>query len=334
MSLNRRSVLELLGAFAAWEGVHSVASIAHAQQYPDRPVRIIVAFPPGASLDGAPRIVAQHVNSKYGWTIVVENRPGGGSQTGTLAGKNAPPDGYTLTAINGVSHGSALAIKRDPGYDPIKDFAPIALIGDVPLVMLVRSDVPARTVPEFIELLKQNPGKYNYGSGGFGTQHHLATAMLLDQARLPANIATHVPAQGLAPAITDLLAGNVQFMISSVGPAWQHVAAGKFRALAVTSAKRLSKLPDLPTMVELGFPDFQILAWSGLAAPAGTPAAILDRWNAVTNEALANDDVRKQLAGFDFDVRGGTRAEFASFIAGEQARYRKLGENAGLLAAN
>ncbi|MPZ56049.1 MAG: tripartite tricarboxylate transporter substrate binding protein [Rhizobiales bacterium] len=332
MSINRRSVLELISAFAALGGIQGLAPSAFAQQYPDRPVRIIVPFPPGGSLDGAPRIVSQFVNAKHGWTIIIDNRAGAAGQTGTVAGKNSAADGYTLIAINGVTHGSASAIKRDPGYDPVKDFAPIVLLGDAPLVMLVRSDIPARTVPEFIALLKKNPGKFNYGSGGFGTQHHLAVAMLLDQGGLPANIATHVPAKGLALAITDLLAGNVQFMISSVGPAWQHVAAGKLRALAVTSAKRLKRLPDLPTMVELGFRDFEILAWSGLAAPAGTPDATLARWNEIANEALAEADVRKQLAGYDLDARGGTRAEFAEFISRERARYLALGNNTGLLA--
>jgi tripartite-type tricarboxylate transporter receptor subunit TctC len=190
-----------------------------------------------------------------------------------------------------------------------------------------------QTLPEFLDLLRKQPGKLNYGSGGFGTQHHLAAAMLLDKAGLPPNIATHVPSRGLALAITDMLAGSVQFIISSVGPAWQHVAAGKFRALAVTSPKRLTRFPDLPTMVELGFRDFEILAWSGLAAPAGTPQSIVTRWNAAVNQALTDANVQKQLAGFDFDPRGGTPAEFADFIAREIVRYRGLGESAGLLKA-
>jgi tripartite-type tricarboxylate transporter receptor subunit TctC len=157
--------------------------------------------------------------------------------------------------------------------------------------------------------------------------------MLLDQAGLRPDIATHVPAKGLALAVTDLLGGSVQFMISSVGPAWQHVDAGKLRALAVTSPKRLSRLPHLPTMVELGFRDFEILAWTGLAGPVGTPKAVVSRWNEVANEALKDPQVQKQLAGYDLEPRGGTPAEFAAFIAREVERYKKLGTATGLLAA-
>ncbi len=330
MMISRRSLIELIGASAVSGGLPSIAS---AQQYPDKPIHIVVPFPPGGSLDGAPRIVAQHIVARNGWSIVVDNRPGAGGQLGSVIGKQAPPDGYLLTAINGVTHGSAAALKRDLGYDPIKDFVPIILIADAPMVVLVSSELPVRTVPEFLDLLRKQPGKLNYGSGGFGTQHHLAAAMLLDKAGLPPSIATHVPSRGLALAITDMLAGSVQFIISSVGPAWQHVAAGKFRALAVTSPKRLTRFPDLPTMVELGYRDFEILAWSGLAAPAGTPQSIVTRWNEAVNQALTDANVQKQLAGFDFDPRGGTPAEFAGFIAREIVRYRGLGESAGLLKA-
>lgn len=330
MSINRRSILEAIGGTA----VLGLPSIAFAQQYPDRPVHIVVPFPPGGSLDGTPRIVSQHISSRHNWSIVIDNRPGGGGQLGSVIGKQAPPDGYTLTAINGVTHGSASAIKTDLGYDPIKDFAPIVLAADAPMVLLVRSEIPVRTVSEFIDLLRKEPGRFNYGSGGFGTQHHLAAAMLLDQAGLKPDAATHVPSRGQAFAITDMLAGSVQFIISSIGPAAPHVAAGKLRALAVTGSQRLARFPEAPTMLELGFRDFEILAWSGLAAPAGTPKAVIDRWNEAANQALADADVRKQLAAFDFDARGGTPAQFADFIVREVARYKKLGTNTGLLKAS
>ena len=315
----------LLIAFGA------ISSAAHAQQYPDRPIRIIVPVPPGGSLDGVPRAVSQYINAQPGWTTVIDNRPGAGTGTGTIAGKQAAPDGYTLTAINGNSHGSLLSMKRDVGFDPINDFEPIILVADAPMVLLVRADLPVRTVPEFIELLRKRPGELNFGSAGIGSQHHLATAMFLDRAGLPPTIATHVPARGLALAITDLLSGSVQFMISSVGPAWQHVDAGKLRALATTGPKRLARMPDIPTMVELGFRDFEMLAWSGLAAPKGTPDAVLARWNELTNKSLTDPEVLKQIANFDFEPRGGTRAEFADFIKREYTRYRNLGESAGLM---
>jgi tripartite-type tricarboxylate transporter receptor subunit TctC len=331
--ISRRSVLASIAGSAVLGGGQGLPSIASAQAYPDRPVHIIVPFPPGGSLDGTPRIVAQHINTRHGWPIVLDNRPGAGGQLGTVIGKQAPPDGYLLTAINGVTHGSASAIKSDLGYDPVKDFEPIVLLADAPMVLLVRSELPVRNIAEFLDLLRKRPGQLNYGSGGFGTQHHLAAAMLLDQAGLPPDIATHVPSRGQALAITDMLAGSVQFIISSIGPAWQHVVAVKLRALAVTGSQRLARFPDQPTMVELGYRDFEILAWSGLAAPAGTPQTVISRWNEAANQALADADVRKQLAAFDFDARGGTPAEFASFIAREVARYKRLGRNAGLLKA-
>jgi tripartite-type tricarboxylate transporter receptor subunit TctC len=334
MSSSRRFVLEIIGGSAVLAGLPGMSSRVSAQQYPDKPVHIVVPFPPGGSLDGTPRILAQHISARHGWPIVIDNRPGAGGQLGSVIGKQAPPDGYLLTAINGVTHGSASAIKSDLGYDPIKDFAPIVLAADAPMVLLVRSELAVRTVAEFVDLLRKQPGELNYGSGGFGTQHHLAAAMLLDQAGLRPDAATHVPSRGQALAITDLLAGSVQFIISSIGPAWQHVIAGKLRALAVTGPRRLARFPDQPTMIELGYRDFEILAWSGLAAPAGTPQAVISRWNEAVNEALGDANVRQQLAAFDFDARGGTPAEFADFIAREVARYRRLGENTGLLKAS
>jgi tripartite-type tricarboxylate transporter receptor subunit TctC len=333
MLISRRSILEAIGGSAVLGGLQGLPSIASAQQYPDKPVHIVVPFPPGGSLDGTPRIVAQQITVRHGWSIVVDNRPGAGGQLGSVIGKQAPPDGYLLTAINGVTHGSASAIKSDLGYDPIKDFAPIILLADAPMVLLVRSELAARTVPEFLDLLRKQPGQLNYGSGGFGTQHHLAAAMLLDQAGLRPDIATHVPSRGQALAITDMLAGSVQFIISSIGPAWQHVVAGKLRALAVTGSQRLARFPEQPTMMELGYRDFEILAWSGLAAPAGTPQTVIARWNEAANQALTDAGVREQLSAFDFDARGGTPAQFADFIVREVARYKRLGENTGLLKA-
>lgn len=327
-----RTRREVLSAIAAAPLLAIGPRAACAQSYPERPVRIIVPFAAGGSLDGAPRIVSQHINARTGWSIVIENRVGGGGQVGTIAGKQAPPDGYTLTAINGVSHGSALALRKDVGYDPVNDFVPIILLAAAPLVLLVRSEIGVKSFGEFIAYLKKNAGKLNYASGGVGTQHHLAAAMFFDQTKLPKDIAAHVPYQGLAPAIGDLVNGNVQFMISSVGPAWQHVTAGKLTALAVTSPKRIAQLPDLPTMAELGMKDFEMLAWSGLAAPVGTPPDIIRRWNAEANISLKDEGVKKQLANFDYETYGGTPDDFRQFIAQEQKRYLHLGTSTGLLS--
>ena len=322
---------QIASALAAATLLNVGSQKAFAQTYPEKPIRIIVPFAVGGSLDGAPRIVSQHINARNGWPIVIENRVGGGGQVGTLAGKQAPPDGYTLTAINGVSHGSALALRKDLGYDPVNDFEPVVLLAAAPMILLVRTELGVKSVGEFVDYLKKNPGKLNYGSGGVGTQHHLAVAMLLDQTKLPQDIAAHVPYQGLALAINDLVSGNVQFMISSVGPAWQHVATGKLAALAVTSPKRIQQLPNLPTMAEFGMKDFEMLAWSGLAAPVGTPPEIIKRWNAEVNVSLGDEGVRKQLANFDFESSGGTPDDFREYIVQEKKRYLNLGASTGLL---
>ena len=322
---------QIASALAAATLLNVGSQRAFAQTYPEKPIRIIVPFAVGGSLDGAPRIVSQHINARNGWPIVIENRVGGGGQVGTLAGKQAPPDGYTLTAINGVSHGSALALRKDLGYDPVNDFEPVVLLAAAPMILLVRTELGVKSVGEFVDYLKKNPGKLNYGSGGVGTQHHLAVAMLFDQTKLPQDIAAHVPYQGLALAINDLVSGNVQFMISSVGPAWQHVATGKLAALAVTSPKRIQQLPNLPTMAEFGMKDFEMLAWSGLAAPVGTPPEIIKRWNAEVNVSLGDEGVRKQLANFDFESSGGTPDDFREYIVQEKKRYLNLGASTGLL---
>lgn len=327
-----RTRREALSAIAATSLLAMMPRASFAQSYPERPVRIIVPFAAGGSLDGAPRIVSQNINARTGWPIVIENRVGGGGQVGTIAGKQATPDGYTLTAINGVSHGSTLALRKDVGYDPVNDFVPIILLAAAPMVLLVRSEIGVKSLGDFIEYLKKNAGKLNYGSGGVGTQHHLAVAMLFEQTKLPKDIAAHVPYQGLALAINDLISGNVQFMISSVGPAWQHVTAGKLTPLAVTSPKRIAQLPNLPTMAELGLKDFEMLAWSGLAAPVGTPPEIINRWNAEANISLKDEGVKKQLANFDYETYGGTPDDFRRYIIQEQKRYLDLGASTGLLS--
>jgi tripartite-type tricarboxylate transporter receptor subunit TctC len=328
-----RTRRDIVSAISAVPLLALARGSSRAQSYPERTVRIIVPFAAGGSLDGAPRIVSQYISGRTGWPIVIENRVGGGGQVGTLAGKNAPADGYNLIAINGVSHGSALALKRDVGYDPINDFVPIILLAAAPLVLLVRSELGVSSLAEFIEFIKKNPGKLNYGSGGVGTQHHLAVAMLFDQSKLPGDIAAHVPYQGLALAINDLISGSVQFMISSIGPASQHVTSGRLRPLAISSRNRVPHLPEVPTMIELGLKDFEMLAWSGLAAPVGTPPDIIRRWNNESNTALKDETVRKQLANFDFETYGGSPEDFRQFILQEQTRYLNLGKNTGLLSS-
>ena len=306
------------------------AASARAQQYPSKPIRIIVPYPAGGPFDGVPRLIAQWIGAQHGWSIVIDNRTGAAGAIGVMAAKQAAPDGYMLVVTTTSTHSSMPALKRNLSYDPVKDFAPIVLMADATLVLLVRDDVPARSVAQLVAMMRERPGQLNYSTGGYGSPHHLATMTLFHRAGLPQNIAVHVPFAGLAPALTALIAGNVQFMIASTGAAAQHIASGKLHPLAMTSLKRSPRLPDVPTMAELGYANFEVAPWCGLSAPAGTPDAVIARWNELANEALRDPKLRDQISSFDYDARGGTAAQFADFIAVDITRYKKLADDMGL----
>ena len=326
MHIDRRSAVKLLAAPV----LLGLSGSANAEQYPTKPIRIIVPYPAGGPYDGIPRIVAQRISAQLGWSLVVDNRTGAVGTIGIMAAKQAPPDGYTLVVVTSSTHGSTPALKRNLPYDPIKDFVPIVLLADAALVLLVREDLPVRSVAELIEVLRDKPGRLNYSSGGYGSQHHLATITLFQRAGLPQNAAVHVPFAGLAPALLSLLGGNVQFMIGSTGAATQHIASGKLRPLAITGLRRSPRLPDVPTLSELGFPGFQVSAWCGLAAPAGTPDAVVTRWNELVNEAFRDPKVREQISAIDYEIRGGTARDFTEFFTSDMSRYKKLAEDMGL----
>jgi tripartite-type tricarboxylate transporter receptor subunit TctC len=327
--LNRRSAAKLLVAPALLAGLRTFSS-AGAEPYPVKPVRIIVPYPAGGPYDGIPRIIAQWISAQHGWSIVMDNRSGATGLIGVMAAKQAPPDGHTLVVVTTSTHGSMPALKRNLAYDPVKDFVPIVLMADAALVLLVRDDLPVHSVAQLVEMMRKKPGQLNYSTGGYGSPHHLATITLFHRAGLPQNIAVHVPFAGLAPALMALLGGNAQFMITSTGAATQHIASGKLRPLATTSLKRSPRLPDVPTMAELGYPGFEVVAWCGLAALAGTPDAVVTRWNELANAALHDPKVRDQISALDYDIRGGTAREFAAFVMLDIARYKKLAEDMGL----
>jgi len=329
MRIDRRSAIKLIGS-AALAAAGLRASHARAEPYPAKPIRLIVPYPAGGPYDGIPRAVAQWITAQQGWSIVIDNRTGATGVIGMMAGKQAAPDGHTLVVLTTSTHGAMPALKRHLGYDPINDLAPVVLMADATLVLLVREDLPVHSVGELIAMMRAKPGQLNYSTGGYGSPHHLATMTLFQRAGLPQNIAVHVPFAGLAPALMALLGGNVQFMITTTGAATQHIAAGKLRPLAITSLERSSRLPDVPTMAELGYASFEVVPWCGLAAPAGTPGAIVARWNALVNEALRDPTVREQVAALDYDVRGGRAQEFQEFIMRDIARYKKLAEDMGL----
>jgi len=328
--LTRRSTAKLLVAPALLATPRSLLRAAAAEPYPAKPVRIIIPYPAGGPYDGIPRLIAQWISAKHGWSIVMDNRAGATGMLGVMAAKQAPSDGHTLVVVTTSTHGSMPALKRSLNYDPVKDFAPIVLMADAALVLLVRDDVPVRSVAELVEVMREKPGGLNYSTGGYGSPHHLATVTLFHRAGLLQNAAVHVPFAGLPPALMALLSGNAQFMITSTAAATPHIASGRLRPLATTGLKRSARLPDVPTMAELGYPGFEVLAWCGLAAPAGTPETLISRWNELANAALRDAAVRDQIAGLDYEARGGTAREFSDFVILDISRYKHLAQDMGL----
>ncbi|HZC78738.1 MAG TPA: tripartite tricarboxylate transporter substrate binding protein, partial [Ktedonobacterales bacterium] len=238
--------------------------------------------------------------------------------------------GHTLVVVTTSTHGSMPALKRRLPYDPVKDFMPIVLMADAALVLLVRDELPVRSVAQLLEMMRNRPGQLNFSTGGYGSPHHLATMTMFHRAGLPPNIAVHLPFARLPPALMALLSGNAQFMITSTGAATPHIANGTLRPLATTGLKRSPRLPDVPTMAELGYAGFEVLAWCGLAAPAGTPEAVVARWNELANAALRDPKLRDQVSALDYEVRGGTAKEFADFVMHDISRYKRLAEDMGL----
>jgi tripartite-type tricarboxylate transporter receptor subunit TctC len=291
------------------------------QAYPTRPVRLIVPFAAGGGNDTVARVIAQRLSASFGQQIYVDNRPGAGGTVGAEAAAKSPPDGYTLF-LGGVG---SLAVNpnlhaRLP-YDAVKDFAPIVLIASAPSVLVVNPAVPAKTIQEFAALARAQPGKLNYASNGNGSSAHLAAVMYESMAGVQM---VHVPYKGLAPALADLLAGEVQLMFSSMVAIVPHIKGGKLRALALTGKMRSRLLPDVPTIAESGLPGFEAGSWYGLLAPAGTPREIVMKINAETVKALNQAAVREHLASEGAEAIGGTPEEFAAYIKNELARMSKL----------
>ena len=260
----------------------------------------------------------------------VDNRTGATGLIGLMAAKQAAADGHTLVVVTTSTHGSMPALKRNLAYDAVRDFAPIVLMADATLVLLVRDDLPVQSVAQLIGMMRDRPGQLNYSTGGYGSPHHLATITLFQRAGLPHNVAVHVPFAGLAPALMALLGGNAQFMITSTGAATQHIASGRLRPLATTSLKRSPRLPAVPTMAELGYPGFEVVAWCGLAAAAGTPDAIVTP----LERARQRRPARPQGARSDIGARlRYTRRHGEGLCRFHRSRYRpvqKLAADMGL----
>jgi tripartite-type tricarboxylate transporter receptor subunit TctC len=327
MQVTRRRALHGIGATLAAGGARDTFA---QESYPSRPIRIIVPSTPGGPYDVITRAVADYVSRKYSWTIAVENRPGASGIVGVLAAKQALPDGYTLAVPVSATHGSEPAFNHALPYDPYTDLAPIILLAQGALVLLVGKQMPVNSVGDLIALIRAKPGVLKFSSSGYLTQQHLAVAMMLQRADLPQNACTHVPYRGLPEAVRGLLAGEVDFMIVSTGSVKAYIAGGDLRPLAITSPERSARLPNVPTFAEAAFPGYRLIAWCALAAPAGTPQTILNRWNAVANEALKDDDARAHIEKTDYDVSGGSAADYTAFFKQDIEAYRQLAAATGL----
>jgi len=299
---------------------------AGAQPYPSKPIRLIVPFPPGGPIDVMGRLVGDGMAQGLKQTVVIENRPGAGAVIGSKAVASAEPDGYTLLFGSSGSLAVTPALFKNAGYDPVKSFAPVAAVAEGPLVLAVNPSLPAKTVAELVAHAKANPGKLNYGSG-LGTPPHIAWGLFKLMTKTDV---LYVPYKGAAPAITDLLAGQMHFIIDAPGVLLPHIQQGKLRALAVTSPARSADLPGVPTMKESGYPDFVMTFWTGVVAPAGTPAAVVARINEAIGQSLRSDTMKASLAKFRVEARPGTPAAFGAFIASESKKWAGVISSAGI----
>ena len=307
--------------------VSAGAAPAAAQPYPSRPITLVVPFPPGGSATIIARIIADKMSEGLGQQIVIDNRGGaGGSIAARQVAKSAPDGATLLLAFTGTLAVSPL-IFANVGYDPRKDFAGIGLIGMAPSVLAVHPSVPARSVADLIGIAKAEPGKIQYGSPGIGTTNHLAGELL---AAMTGIRITHIPYKGTGPAITDLLGGHIAMMFAPIPAAHGNVSAGALRALGVTSLKRSSLWPDIPTVAETGLPGFEVVQRSTLLAPAGTPRTIIERLNKELNAVLATDEVRRRLAVEGGEPVPGAPEEYTADIDREEMRWSKLVATIGL----
>ena len=302
---------------------------AFAQNYPAKPIRVIIAQAPGSATDVISRVVANRLQESLGQPIVIEARPGAGGVLGTEAAARSAPDGYTLFMANNSTHGSNPAVYAKLPYDAVNDFAPVGFVASVPYVLVVDPSLPVKNVQELIALAKSKSGKLNYASAGNGSTHHFCGELLKSMSGIDI---LHIPYKGSPPAITGLLGGEVSLMFANVADIGSQIKAGKVRPLAVTTAKRAASLPEVPTMSEAGLPGFEIVSWFGLLAPAGTPAPIVARLNAETVKVLERPDVKAALANQGLEVAPGTPEQFAAHIKSEIAKFTKIGKAAGIKA--
>lgn len=290
----------------------------HAQAYPSKPIRFVVPYPAGGPLDTIARLLGAKVGESVKQPVVVDNKPGAGGNIGADIVAKSAPDGYTILMGAVATHAINPTLYKAIPYDPIKDFAPVTQVASTPNVLVVHPSVPTTSVREFIAHAKANPGKLNFGSGSTGSAGHLAGELFKSMAGVDM---AHIPYKGAAPAMQDLVAGQIQLMFDNLASALTQVRAGKVKALAVTTAKRTPFAPEIPTVAESGLPGFDISTWFGVFAPAGTPREALDRLHAEFAKALAAPDVREKMVNMGAEPVGNRPEEFAAFVRAEAEKY-------------
>ena len=310
-------MIRFVAAFAV-AAFAAIAAPAQAQDYPNKPIHFIVPAAAGGPTDVTTRLLAQKMSESLGQPVVVEARPGGGGNIGADVVARAAPDGYTILMATIGTHAINQTLYKKLAFDPIKDFTPISLVVQYPLLLVVNPDVPAKSVKELIAYAKANPGKLNRAHGGSGTSMHLSGELFVHQAGVDM---PQVPYKGSAPALTDMIGNHVQVMFDSMITALPQVKAGKLRALAVTGAQRSPVVPDVPTVAEAGLPGYSATGWIGVVGPAKMPPAIANKLQAAIAKALADPDLRKTLVDQAAEPIGSTPADFAKFIDAETAKW-------------
>ena len=314
-------------AVATFAVLAAVVLPSQAQSYPSRPVRYVVAFAAGDSPDIVARLVGDKLGRLWDQQVVVENRTGAG---GTIAGNfvaKSPPDGYTLFHCNIASNAIALALYTRLPYDGLRDFAPISRIGTTPNALNVHPSMPVHTLKEFVAHARANPGKISYGHGGVGASPHLSMELFKSIAHIDV---VHIAYKGASPALADLIGGQIPVMISNVPALLPYVQAGKIRTLAVTSPKRIPQLASVPTMIESGYPGFEVTSWYGLCGPAGTPVTILDKVHTDLLKVLQMPDVLQRFSDLVVEAAPQSRDEFTAYIRAEALRWAQVVKDAGI----
>ncbi|MEW6453213.1 MAG: tripartite tricarboxylate transporter substrate binding protein [Pseudomonadota bacterium] len=319
--------LRLALVIVAFACLAAESAPVHAQAFPTKTIKLVVPFGPGGPTDVAARIVSQVVQSSLGQSVVIENRAGAGGATGTRSVATSDPDGYTLLIGTSATLGVVPALVKNPGYDPVKSFAPVAKIFDSTTVMVVPANFPANTIQEFVAYAKANPGKLSYSSAGAGNQTQLAAELFKARAGIDV---VHVPYKSGAEMVTSILSEQTQMSFPDISILIPLIREKKLKALAVTSARRNPQLPEVPTMIESGIPDFVLTFWTGIVAPAGTPEAAINAVNNAVVNGLKSDVVRETLSRVGAEAAPGTPAEFGAFIASETQKWASVARTAGI----